>query len=153
MGNIQLHENHQLILSYGYTEPKDYSNEAYTYYKIVTMDKKEWTRYPTHQIKADFLSNLMENRLILDLFFLFNSGYDVDNAPSGTSGLSSTYEDDRILVDVAGTYHFTENFSAKLTVKNVFENDVPRMNFYGDPYTGSAGQEKRYIYLEGKYVL
>ncbi|MBN2145099.1 MAG: TonB-dependent receptor [Candidatus Aureabacteria bacterium] len=151
IANAQLRDNVQLIISYGYTQPQSYSDEAYTYFQITTTDKDEWTRYPNHQIKADLLANFLENTFIVDFFMLYNSGYDVEGAPSGNSGLSPIYEDGRVLFNIAGTYHFNSNFLTKLTIKNIFENDVPRMTFYGDPYTGAAGQEKRYIYLEGKY--
>ena len=138
-------------LGYAYSQPYEYSEGSYSSGgKIVTTDRKEWIRYPSHQVKGSISSDFFDKTLNVSLFMLFSTGFPV--AESGGL-LSPIYDKNRFVSDVAVTYYFTKDFSAELTVKNMFGNDVPRMTSYGEPYAGAAGQEKTYWYLSLHFAL
>jgi outer membrane cobalamin receptor len=134
--------------SYGYSAPEDLSNTVNNSIGIAIDGTKEWKRYPTHLFKNVLSTYFLDNKLMLSLAWLYNSGHTLEN-----SGLNSIYGKDRNVFDIGLRYQIQKNISAKFTVQNLTKTDVPPMAFWGTPYEGALGSENRYYYLSANVKI
>lgn len=143
----------EIKMSYGYSEPKQMDVFVNSSMGLATNNRGEWVRFPRHMVKLGATKELMDDKLTLHGAVLYSSGYSVSKSSSVlTIGyVNPAYSRHRTIVNLAAVYQFTDNFSMKLTVKNLFANERPRMTNYGDPNAGALGDERRYVYLSGKY--
>ena len=133
---------------YGYSRPRHMNRLTNTSLQLATDDRKEWIKYPTHQIKANITSLFLDDRLALNLSMLYNSSYSEDD----TSYLHKVYDRSRIVVDMMARYAVNKNTFLKFGIKNLFENDVPPVGFAStEPYKGHLGMDKRFYYLALQY--
>jgi outer membrane receptor protein involved in Fe transport len=128
IGSIQPLTHTEVRMSYGYVH-------------LVNADLMQ---YPSHQIKLNTLSYFLNNKLLLSLNYLYNSGYSESDLPDA----HDIYRSDRHVVDLALNYNVNKNLSIGLTVNNLFENDVPPMVFEPDRLDlGGLGFDERRVYV------
>ena len=126
IGRASISKNISLKLGYAYA---------------VTSNNLKY-HYDNYQVKTDLVGKFMDDRLTVDLMYVYYPGYNLakHDLPSG-----SLYKKDSNTVDVAFNYDFTKNVSAKLTVKNLFANDVPPMVY--SPGARTLGYDVTRVYL------
>lgn len=147
--NYKPTEKMNLNFIYGYSTPMGVDDPVNNTMFISDSAKSSLIRFPTHSVKLNWTAYWLKEKLLTYIGYSYASGYPTGKTDS--SKLNWIYGQSRHIVDLAFAYKFTENFSTKLTVKNLFEHSVPRMTYYGEPNSGAYGEENRFIYLTFDY--
>jgi len=148
IGKWQPIDSTGITLMYGFSRPTDLPSSVNDSLDLATTTDNEWIRYPSQQVKLAVDSKLFNDKLIASVMFDSTSSYDVSKSGDQLQPIYSRW---REMIDLAFTYKITKNLSTKLTIKNLLATKVPQMTYYGDPYSGAIGEERRYWYLSMKY--
>lgn len=151
VGSWQATDKTLVNLSYGYSRPMNVPDDVDVSLNLFTEDNNDWTLYPTHQIKGNIVTKLLDDKLTLSLAPLYQSPVKVLEVTDNTSSCADIYGHPRYVFDVAGEYKITKKLSTKLTIKNLFEENVPVRTFKLKPYQGALGTNNRHWYLSMKY--
>jgi len=116
---------------------------------LTTSNSNAWVLFPSHMIKLATRYYMLQKKLILSAAWVYNSGRSLSKAATSTP--TDVYANHYSKVDAGLQYKFTKAFSMRFVVKNVLDEKTPLMTFSGNPYQGSAGQERRYYYLGATY--
>ncbi|QTA78100.1 TonB-dependent receptor-like superfamily protein [Desulfonema limicola] len=132
-----------LRFSYGYSRPRDHGDQGEQIIFIASRSGTSWTRYPDHIIKSDITQKFMNNRLILNLGFLYNSPVDTEDPKT-----REIVDHNRFILNLYAKYQISDNLSFKFTGQNLLQNDVPPVSNYTDQsWNGNTAIDKPLVYL------
>ena len=115
---------------------------SYGFAKVNNYDVEQ--RYPTHQVKAMLSHELIENKLKMNLNYLYQSRYTHEHEPI----IDERYENARNIFDLAMVYQVNKNFRIKGVAKNIFGDETPPLEFRMDqPHRGNMGADETRFYI------
>jgi len=132
-----------LRFSYGYSRPKGHDDLKIS---IANRGGSKWTRYPEHIIKSDITQKFLNNRLIMNLNFLYNCPTDTTDTKDPEP--YDMYDHTRFITNLYAKYLISDNLSIKLTGQNLLKNDVPPVSSYIEPdWNANSAIDEPLFYL------
>ena len=149
IGTWQPLDNITATLSYGFSKATNVPDDVYNSFTFWTSNGA-WILYPTHQVKGLVVTKWFADRLTLSCAPTYQSAVNRLKRPAGDN-IGYIYDHPRFVTDISGEYQITKKLSTKLTIKNLFETNVPPRDFKMHPYQGAIGTDARYWYISVKY--
>ena len=149
----QINDKSKIDVSYSYSKPLGVDDTIYNLFPVLTtVNHNDWTQYPTHMIKAAITQQMLKDKLVIggDAEYFSNPGavpdsqYAAWTANNGVPGAPDyngqhAFVNPTIRVNIAARYAITDNFFAKLIVKNLFADPNPvSFYYYAAPSSGQS---------------
>ncbi len=120
-------------------------------YSFVKVNNNEIEQhYPTHQIKINLMHELIEDKLLFGVNYLFQSRFTRDINPI----IHDAYESSRNVFDLSMIYRVNDRLRFKGVVKNIFGDKTPPMGFRSNqPSWGSLGYDEPRVFVSAEMTF
>jgi hypothetical protein len=150
--------------SYSISYPMNLDEKLGIEMGLLGKDSTGWSRYPSHIVKLRLQTKLFDEKLGIDLSPYYTSGIKaiMHKAVTQYYGDEQPYEKNRVIMNGAISYSFTENAMVKLDATNIFAHlgstkvgdnplgsDIPPYAFdlKGGLYSGGLGFDQTKVHL------
>lgn len=139
-------------LSFATSRPINMTKKANAFFHVAYQEGDSiggWQTYPQNMVKGNVTQYVLNKKLMLNLNLIYNSATktDMSNASAKASAKDFSNED-RIVLDAAIAYNFSNNVSLKLYGQNLTSNKVVPASLYSnEPWAGSLGMTHTRMYL------
>ncbi|MFA5156936.1 MAG: TonB-dependent receptor [Candidatus Omnitrophota bacterium] len=148
---LDLPGDFQYNLGYGFVEPYNFPESAQLSAVQkgiieVTEDRKEFTRYPSHQIKTNITKKFFKGKLTTHLSYIYTTAPD-EMDPTGGAMIHPNFKKDRNQLDISLVYKVRENFDLQFIGKNLTQCVAGRPAWSASADATNPGIEVATYYL------
>ena len=129
--------------SYGYTRPLNLDGDEVTALRLASPDGDEWSRYPTHLVKADS-TLLVGSRCDLTIGMRWQSAVEI-NPPTALTADSFAHQ--RTILNARIRWFGRDGWQLALTVQNLLGDDTPPVGDSNQYWNGKTGDDFTRLYL------